>query len=253
MGRLSERTAVIFGADAIGRGIASRFVREGGRVVLLDQAELVAVAPDGTQGFAIDPHDKQAIAQVFARIADALGPVHILVNNLLPQPVIGPLDAQDDAAMAGALDSVRACALAMRAVFPGMREAGWGRIVIIGHRYGESVNEGITAYNAAAWALVGLTRSAALDWGRWQIATNLLLPFADTPELRAAQDRRPRVIDLMMGQIPLGRAGDPVDDIGAAAAFLACDEAAFVNGQIIYADGGQHVAGPVLNPVRFAD
>ncbi|MFV9650417.1 SDR family oxidoreductase [Pseudomonas citrulli] len=118
-------------------------------------------------------------------------------------------------------------------------------------RYGEGINEGLAAYNAAAWSLVGLTRTAALDWGRYQIASNLLLPLADTPELRRSHERRPGVIDLMIGQLPLGRLGDPVEGIGAAALFLACDACAFVNGEVIHADGGQHVAGPVLNPARF--
>ena len=79
---------------------------------------------------------------------------------------------------------VQAAVSAMQAVVSFMRDAGEGRIVNVGHRYGENVNEGLAAYNAAAWSLVGITRSAALDWGRYQIATNLLLPLADTAELQ---------------------------------------------------------------------
>ena len=54
-----------------------------------------------------------------------------------------------------------------------------------------------------------------------------------------------------MSQLPLRRVGDPVEDIGGAAAFLASDAVCFVNGQVVCADGGQQVAGPVLNPARF--
>ena len=99
---------------------------------------------------------------------------------------------------------------------------------------------------------MGLTRTAALDWGRWQIATNLLLPFAETQELASAREQRPKVLELLLGQLPLRRAGDPVEDVGAAAVFLACDEANFINGQVVHADGGLHVAAPPLNPARFA-
>jgi NAD(P)-dependent dehydrogenase (short-subunit alcohol dehydrogenase family) len=107
------------------------------------------------------------------------------------------------------------------------------------------------AYNTAAWALVGLTRTAAVDWGQYQIATNLLLPLADTPEYRGYHARRAKLLDLLVTQIPLGRVGDPIEDVGGAAVFLASDAVNFVNGEIVYGDGGEHTAGPVLNPGRF--
>ena len=55
----------------------------------------------------------------------------------------------------------------------------------------------------------------------------------------------------MIGQLPLGRLGDPVEDVGGAALFLASDACCFVNGETLHGDGGQHLAGPVLNPARF--
>jgi NAD(P)-dependent dehydrogenase (short-subunit alcohol dehydrogenase family) len=212
--RLADRTAIILGRDAIGEGIATRFADEG------------------------------------ATVRDA-GSCDILVINLLGQPEVAPLDAQGAGAFSRALASVEQAANAMAGAMPAMREAGWGRIVVVGHRYGDSVSEAIGPYNAAAWALKGLVRTAALDWGRYGITTNLLLPFAATPELTAARERRPKVIDLLVGQLPLRRAGDPVQDIGAAAVFLACDEGAWINGETVHADGGLHVAGPPLNPARF--
>lgn len=256
MGRLDGKTAVILGGDAIGAGVARRFAREGARVVMLDRSGAVAeAAVAGIPGGVAVPlagGDGPAMQVAFLAIAEQVGPVQVLVNNPLPPPVVAPLEAQAPAAFADALDAVRLAAVAMQAAFPQMRAQGWGRIVNIGHRYGECVGEAIGPYNAAAWALVGLTRTAAVDWGRWQIATNLLVPFAETPELERARERRAKVIDLLVGQTPLKRAGDPEEDIGGAAAFLACDESNFVNGQVIYADGGQHVAAPVLNPARFA-
>jgi len=87
--------------------------------------------------------------------------------------------------------------------------------------------------------------------GRHQIATNLLLPLADTAEFRSYHERKAKVLDLMTSQLALGRLGDPIEDIGGAAVFLASDAVNFVNGEIIHADGGQHIAGPVLNPGRF--
>jgi NAD(P)-dependent dehydrogenase (short-subunit alcohol dehydrogenase family) len=95
-------------------------------------------------------------------------------------------------------------------------------------------------------------RTSAVEWGRFGVTTNLLLPFANTEELRAAHAKRPKIIDLFTGQTALKRAGDPIADIGGAALFLASADGAFVNGQVIYADGGQHIAAPVLNPAKYA-
>jgi NAD(P)-dependent dehydrogenase (short-subunit alcohol dehydrogenase family) len=252
MRRLQDRTTLVIGADAIGRGIAIRFAQEGARLAVADadlvRAQAVAAEIPGALALGIDPDDAKSFAAAAARTTEAFGGLHVLANNPLPPVAVAPLEDQD---FAPALAAVRAAGLAMQAAFPFMREAGWGRIVNVGHRYGETVGEAIGAYNTAAWALVGLTRTAALDWGRWGIATNLLLPFAQTPELAAALERRPRVLETLIGQLPLRRAGDPVEDVGAAAVFLACDEANFINGQVVHADGGLHVAGPPLNPARF--
>jgi enoyl-[acyl-carrier-protein] reductase (NADH) len=65
-----------------------------------------------------------------------------------------------------------------------------------------------------------------------------------------ADSVRPDIINPLVSQLPLRRVEDPVEDIGGAAAFLASDAVCFVNGHVVCADGGQQVAGPVLNPAR---
>ncbi|MGO8858237.1 MAG: SDR family NAD(P)-dependent oxidoreductase [Steroidobacteraceae bacterium] len=239
-GALSGRAAVILGADAIGAGIARRFLREGARVAVIAAED---IHTDDVPG---------SIHRAVEAAVERLGALHILVNNALPPPAIAALEDQGSAAFATALGAVTAMHAAMRAAFPHLRASGAGRIINVGHRYGEGANEAIGPYNAAAWALIGLTRTAAVDWGRYQIVTNLLMPLADTPEYRGYHARKPAILDLMESQIPLGRMGDPVEDVGGAAVFLASDAAAFVNGEVIHGDGGQHTAGPVLNPGKFA-
>ena len=221
MSELFGKTAMIVGSDEIGRGIAKRFTRAGAAVSVSDDATLSASSD-------------------------------VLVLNALGAPVVATLELQSDASFSGALARVSNAAALMRNALPAMRARGGGRIILIGHRYGETVVEGIGPYNAAATALLGLARTAAVEWGRYGITTNVLLPFAATAELRAAHERRAKIIDLFVGQTALGRAGDPVEDIGGAALFLASADGAFVNGQVIYADGGQHIAAPVLNPMKFA-
>ncbi|MEQ1808460.1 MAG: SDR family oxidoreductase [Terricaulis sp.] len=222
MSELSGKAALIVGADEVGRGIAKRFTRAGGDVSIAD-------APDHLDHMASD----------------------ILVLNMLGKPVLASLEDQSTSDFGHALERVTAMAATMRAVLPHMRARNNGRIILVGHRYGECVNEGIGPYSTAAAALVGLMRTAAVEWGRWGVTTNLLLPFANTDELRAAHAKRPKIIDIFTGQVPLKRAGDPVEDIGGAALYLASTDGAFLNGQILHADGGQHIAGPVLNPVKY--
>jgi 3-oxoacyl-[acyl-carrier protein] reductase len=231
---LDRKPIIVIGADEIGTGIARRLAREGARLAVLDES------------------DSRTIETAVESSARQLGGVYALINNLLPTPALAPLESQTGVMFAAAFARVQAVVCAMQTVMPFMRDAGGGRIVNVGHRYGESVNEGLAAYNAAAWSLVGITRSAALDWGRHQIATNLLLPLAHTSELGQAHTKRPNIIELMLSQVPLQRAGDCVEDIGGAALFLVSDAANFINGEVVHADGGQHIAGPVLNPIRFS-
>jgi len=232
---LAGRKALVVGRGEIAAGIAARLAQAGARVL----------APETTDsGFSDAP------ARVAAGLAE-LGGLDILVLDPLPPPVVTPLGETDDGAFAASLDRVTATAAAMRTALPALRESGFGRIVVIGTRYGEQIAEAIAPYNAAAWALAGLVRSAALDWGRYAISTNLLLPVTATDEYRRARAARPEAIDAMVRQLPLGRMGDPVQDIGGAALFLSGNAARFVSGQTIFADGGQHLAGSVLDPVKL--
>jgi NAD(P)-dependent dehydrogenase (short-subunit alcohol dehydrogenase family) len=259
-GLLAGRSALVVGLDEIGAGIARRFVREGARVALLsiDDERQVMLTGDVVEGCiasesGIPAADPERVSSAVRNMTDKFAsPLDVLACNLLPAAAPRLLEHLDPTALDVALHRVRSTLAVMRAALPALRQSGRGRIVLLGHRYGECVSEALGAYNAAAWSLVGLARTAALEWGQDQIATNLLLPLAQTPEFEAAKTRRPQVIDLLVSQLPLRRVGDPVEDIGGAAAFLASDAACFVNGQVVCADGGQQVAGPVLNPARFA-
>jgi 3-oxoacyl-[acyl-carrier protein] reductase len=254
---IADQDALLIGADAIGAGIAARLAREGARVTLLDddpeRATRVAASLPGTAGTAIacDLSDPEVTGRIVHDLVARLAALPVLVLNVLGEPHLAALEAHEDGAFVDSFAPVRAAAQAMRAAVPKLAASGRGRIVLVGHRYGLTVNEGLAAYNAAAWALIGLTRSAAAEWGRLNISTNLLVPFAKTPEFDGYRARRPRPIDTLLSQIPLRRAGDAEEDIGGAVMFLAGAGGAFINGEIVFADGGQHIAGPVLSPARF--
>jgi NAD(P)-dependent dehydrogenase (short-subunit alcohol dehydrogenase family) len=257
--RLRNRAAIVAGADTIGCGIAQALAEAGASVALLD-ADPDAAAKGALRLRTTGHHClaayfsasvESSLKSVLSDTASRLNSLEILVVNLLPKAHPTPLVNLSADALARSAAAISNSVAAMQGALPLLRSAGCGRIINVGHRYGEGINGELGAYNAAAWALWGLTRSAAVEWGQYQITSNLLMPFADTPELRAAQHHRPELMELLLGQVPLRRAGDPVQDIGGAAVFLAGDEASFINGEILYADGGQHVAGPVLNPAKF--
>ena len=190
------------------------------------------------------------IAQAVAEAVRALGRLDVLVCNLLSSARPRELEQLDDAAVDESFMAIRATFAAMRDAFPALRDSGRGRVVLVAHRYGAGINEALGPYNAAAWSMIGLARTAAVEWGQYQIATNVLLPLARTAEFDAAHSKRPALMDRLVGQLPLRRVGDPVDDVGGAAALLASDAMCFVNGEVVHADGGQHLAGPILNPAR---
>ena len=256
---LAGRNALVVGIDDIGAGIAQAFAAEGARVALVhetsSQAESAArriTAHGGrahVESFLMD--ERNSIAAAVTRAAAALGGFSILVTNLLPDAKPAALERCENESFTHAFACVRTVVQFMQCALPHLRENAPGRIINVGSRYGEGINEGIAAYNAAAWSLVGVTRTAAVEWGQHQITSNLLLPFAVTQEFQSAHTKRPALLDMLVDQVPLKRCGDPVRDIGGAALFLASKETGFVNGEIIHADGGQHTAGPVLNPVKF--
>lgn len=251
---LAGRTALVVGSSEVGAAVAVALERAGARTgtalsVGLPMSESLLPANNVPLAMPDNPAD---VAAAVEQLAMKSGRPDILVVDLLPGAVPAPLDQTASVAISQALARVAATAAAMRAAFGGLKAGGRGRIILIGHRYGVSVAEGIAPYNSAAWALVGLMRSAALDWGRHAIATNLLMPAAATTEFREARAVKPQVLDLLISQLPLKRMGDPIADIGGAAVMLAGDAASFINGQIVHADGGQHIAGPVLNPAKLA-
>jgi len=111
MTQLAGKTALILGADAIGRGVALRFAREGAAVAILDpegaRAEALALEIGaGAVGQAL-PADADSAQGAVEDLIARLGGVHILVNNPLPSPEVGALEAQDDAAFAAAFAAVR--------------------------------------------------------------------------------------------------------------------------------------------------
>lgn len=127
--------------------------------------------------------------------------------------------------------------LLVRGVWPAMLATDEGRIVLISS-IAKDGNYGQANYSAAKSGLVGLARTAAIEGGPHGITTNVICPgVIETPGTAAFRTRAPAAFDRFLGRVPARRAGAP-DEVAALASFFCAAESAYVNGQIVYVDGG---------------
>ena len=245
MGKLDKRVALITGGGAgIGRDSALAFAREGAAVAVVDvrgeraqqTAGLVREAGGHAQAFACDVRNIESVAATVAAVLAGFGRIDAVFNDAgttRPGSVLTVSLADWDMV----LDvNLRGTFLVSRAVLPHMLERGSGAIINMGSVDGIAGDANMAAYNAAKAAVINLSRSMAIDFGPHGIRTNCICPgVIGTPVVLRmfGDDQRA----AMEAATPLGRIGRP-GDIAAVAVFLASDDAAFVNGTTIVADGG---------------
>ncbi|MFI6874778.1 SDR family NAD(P)-dependent oxidoreductase [Streptomyces sp. NPDC050400] len=258
-GRLAGRTAIVTGAgDGIGRGIARRFAAEGARVLV---AELNAETGRRTteeliDEFAIDARcvitDVTQKAQVQAMVAsavDAWGRVDILVNNAWASRGIGRVeDKTDDDLRHGLAMAYYGPFWAMQAAYPHMKRQGWGRVINICSLNGVNAHMGTLEYNAAKEALRTLTRTAAREWAPTGVVVNAICPGARSAAFNRRMAANPELASAADRGNPMGRIGDPEQDIAPVALFLAGEDCRYVTGNTLFADGGAHINGVAWAP-----
>jgi NAD(P)-dependent dehydrogenase (short-subunit alcohol dehydrogenase family) len=251
MGRLEGKTAVVTGAgEGIGRAIAIHLAREGaavaigGRTTSKLDAVVEEIESSGGRALAVrcDVCVRDDVDRLVAEAVTRFGPPDVLVNNahghLDPHVhMTQPVEAVTDDDM---LDLFRGGLLAslygMQACFPHMKERG-GTIVNMGSRSGVEGVPGRTAYGTAKEAIRGLTKHAAREWGVYGITVNVLCPAALSAGTDAFRDADPARWQAIVGSIPLGRMGDPLDDIAPAVVALATD-LRYLTGATLMLDGG---------------
>jgi NAD(P)-dependent dehydrogenase (short-subunit alcohol dehydrogenase family) len=126
----------------------------------------------------------------------------------------------------------------MLAALPHLKETK-GSIINLGSREGIMGGPGMGIYGAGKEAIRGLSRTAAREWGQYGIRINTIAPAAWGPAAEAYFAAFPENKQIYLKDICLGRFGDPEDDIGPAALFLATEESRYVTGQTLNVDGGQ--------------
>jgi len=250
---LSGKNAVVTGgASGIGRGICLRLAREGANVAILDlnlagaekvAAEITALGRKAV-AYQVDVVNRAQVDAAIERVHKELGPVQILVNDA----GIGKFvlltemnEAAWDVMIAIHLKGTFNCT---KAVVQDMVNAKWGRIMSISSTAGLGGAAGLVHYSAAKAGIVGFTKALAQELGPIGITVNAIAPgLIDTPILRvdgAITQRMQRFIDMTVKHSPVRRAGVP-DDIAAACAYLASEEASFFTGQVMSPNGGMYM------------
>jgi len=246
-GLLDGRVALITGGGAgIGLGLATAMARHGAAVVLASRrSEVGEVAAaelraEGLRAFWVrcDVTDPAEISAVVHSTAEDLGRLDCLIHNALDGSASGPLeDATDGDWAALAATSVRASYDCARIAHPHLRATG-GSLVLLTSAAGMEGSEVRPLYAMAKAAQRGFAKGLAAEWGPDGIRVNCIAPVAMTPALAGAIHHDPSLGERLVARTPLGRIGDPIDDVGPVAVFLAGDLSRHVTGQTLVVDGG---------------
>ena len=129
-----------------------------------------------------------------------------------------------------------------------MKERGWGRVVNLCSLNGVNAHMGSLEYNGAKEALRALTRTAAREWAPTGVTVNALCPAAKSQAFFRAIGDYPELEAMADAANPMGRTGDPYDDIAPVAVFLASDASRYLTGNTLFVDGGSHINGVAWVP-----
>jgi NAD(P)-dependent dehydrogenase (short-subunit alcohol dehydrogenase family) len=252
-GALAGKVALVTGAGAgIGEGIARRFADEGAHVVVAerdpDSGAAVAEAVGGVF-VSTDVTVREQVEKAVATAVSEYGSIDIVVNNAWGGGALGRVENKTDEQLAhGIAVGYYGPYWAMRAAFPHMKERGWGRVVNLCSLNGVNAHIGSLEYNAAKEALRTLTRTAAREWAPTGVTVNALCPAAKSQAFFRAIGDYPELEAMADAANPMGRMGDPYDDIAPVAVFLAGEGSRYLTGNTLFVDGGSHINGVAWAP-----
>jgi 2-hydroxycyclohexanecarboxyl-CoA dehydrogenase len=251
VGKLTGRVALVTGAgQGVGRGVALAMAEEGASVVLAGRtASKVEAVAEGVRALGASALacacDVGVRAEVDAAVAAAVkrfGRLDVLVNNA-QSSTQAPLEdtTEDEVELAWRSGSLGTF-YGMQAAFPHLKERG-GVVINFGSTTALIGDPSFGAYAMAKEAIRGLSRVAAKEWGRYGIRVNVVVPTALSPAALAFRDSNPERFAGYLELIPLGRMGDPQDDIGRAVAALASDDLQYLTGATLMLNGGRVLLG----------
>lgn len=239
---LTNKTAIVTGAArGIGFGIAQILAREGANIVIADcdiagESAAAELRDSGVQALFVSCNicDKSEVEALFTQAEQTFGTIDILVNNaginrdaMLHKLSEADWDSVINVNLKGAFFCMQQAAIRMR-------EKGVGRIINIASASWLG-NVGQTNYSASKAGVIGMTKTACRELARKGITVNAICPgFIDTDMTRRVPEK---IWDLMISKIPAGYAGE-AKDVGECVAFLASDNARYINGEVINVGGG---------------
>ncbi|RDE06023.1 acetoacetyl-CoA reductase [Sphingomonas aracearum] len=237
------RVAIVTGGSrGIGEAISTA-LKDLGITVAANYAGNDARAQDftertGIKSFKWDVSDYDACQAGVARVAEELGPVDIVVNNAGITRDATILKMTYDMWKEVMDTNLGGCFNMAKAVFPGMRERKWGRIVNIGSINGQAGQYGQVNYAAAKSGIHGFTKALAQEGARFGVTVNAIAPgYIDTDMVAAVPED---VLEKIVAKIPVGRLGQ-AHEIARGVAFLCSEDGGFVTGSTLSINGGQHM------------
>ena len=249
---LTGKVALITGASyGIGFAIAKALATAGATIVFNDLKQefvdkgLAAYAAEGiaARGYVCDVTDEDAVTEMVSKIENEVGSVDILVNNAGIIKRI-PMHEMKASEFRQVIDvDLNAPFICAKAVLPAMMKKRSGKIINICSMMSEFGRETVSAYASAKGGLKMLTRNIASEYGEYNIQCNGIGPgYIATPQTaplreRQADGSRHPFDSFIVAKTPAGRWGNP-EDLAGPAVFLASSASDFVNGQILYVDGG---------------
>ncbi|GAY13924.1 SDR family NAD(P)-dependent oxidoreductase [Mycobacterium sp. shizuoka-1] len=240
---LTDRVAVVTGGGAgIGRGIAEGLARFGAKVAIWERDPQACAAATGVLGIVADVREGGQVDTALDRTRAELGPVDILVNNaggVFASPLLETTENGWDALYQANLRHVLLCT--QRVARQLVDDGRGGSVISLTSIEGVRAAPGYAAYAAAKAGVINYTRTAAFELAPHGIRVNAIAPDITITEGLLALS--PNGIRPELGQaVPLGRLGH-IDEIAAAAVFLASDMARYITGQTLHVDGGTQAAG----------
>lgn len=242
--RLAGKVAIITGAGrGIGQATAVKFGKEGATVIACDinadqaqeTAQMVSSGGGEAMGFQVDVRDKPSIARMVEAVVARYGRVDCLVNNagiVQDATIKNMTDEQFDSVVDINLKGVYNCT---KAVVDVMLKQNSGVILNTSSIVGIYGNFGQTNYAASKFGVIGMVKTWARELGRKGIRANAVCPgFVSTPILAKIPEK---VLKALEDRVPLGRLAQP-EEIANTFAFLASDEASYINGAVIEVSGG---------------